>query len=154
MHRFFSAFWRWRHAGEEAATAIYSNQIAARAAAEFLVLGVMWAVLRVRYHDFGFGIAAVLLVWGNIGERRRAIVFTTSEVVYRPAYGPPVRVPFGKIVTLKAVRVARSFGISGIFVSGLRLSLTNGETRVIATDFTNWQEIHQRIAEATGCDLQ
>jgi hypothetical protein len=78
-------------------------------------------------------------------ERRRAFIFTDSAVVYRPAFGSPVRIEFADISSIEKGTAPVSFWLRTRLFKGLRVHLKNIEDVVLPLDFPQAQVISQQL---------
>jgi len=137
---------RWWHAGEDGANVVYSSRIGVYVVIEFLVLAGSWLLFPF-LHDYPvvFYILAVTLTGPIIGERRRAIIFTPDEVIFRPSFGRLSRIQVQEIVELRQTATMRTFCFRPDFIAGAELTLADGRKEILPLDFPNGSEIYKRL---------
>jgi hypothetical protein len=86
----------------------------------------------------------------NFGLGRRAIIFTETEVVYRPPLGPPRRIPVASIQRIKRSRVLVPYMLRDVTLAGVNLSLEDGTTLDWPLDFEAPEEILKRLSVLAG----
>lgn len=84
----------WWHAGEEYAVAVYSQRVFLIAAIAIALFVCFWLVGSIFHRTEFLPFAAAAFALRIIVERRRAIIFTLDEFIYRPLFGSPVKFTF------------------------------------------------------------
>jgi hypothetical protein len=133
----------WWSEGEVGAKQIYRQSfagffvaLAAGAAILLLLPGARsWYILTI----------CVCITARALLERRRAFIFTDSALVYRPAFGSPVRIEFVDISSIEKATAPVSFWFRARLFKGLRVHLTNIEDIVLPLDFPQAQVISQQL---------
>jgi len=141
---------KWRHAGETGSLAVYSKKIAALITVHGILILIFW-VLAMRLGRARELVTYILLaVFGprTIIEGRRAIIFTPTEVIYRPAFASPLHVPLQCIVSVRANLLLDLFLLRPRYLSGVALTLTSGDTVKFPVDFKEQSEILRRLDAA------
>jgi hypothetical protein len=134
----------WWRAGEDGAIAVYRQNNAI-----FLIVNGLF-LLATAPVMIGFGYPALLAiplstVARSIVERRRAIIFTPTELVYRPVFAAPIRAAFSDIVEVKEKGFTLTWMLRYLPVAGLILTLKNGDVQMIPMDFVERSEIVRRL---------
>jgi hypothetical protein len=144
-------FRRWWHAGEEGALAVHTRPFRARVLLLCIVIVACWAYFPVmQKYPLCLLLAALLAVPRSVAEGRRAIVFTDTEVRYRPPFAEPWRVRMADIQSLKPFKVTLFTLSRPHRVPGILLTMSGGESIALPLDFMERDEIVQRITAATG----
>ncbi len=144
-------FKQWLHAGEESTSIVFGKSIGPILLIEFLVLAGAW-ILSSTIREYPYSLPALALVFIplTVLEGRKAIIFTDFEIVYRPAFGDPVRTVIAEIqaITRSTVTVAVFLRVSR--APGLVIKLRDGRTVTIPLDFRQRDKIIRRVSMATG----
>jgi hypothetical protein len=145
-------FQSWRHAGEEGALAMYCKSVGGMC----LLLVGGFAVFAFVFPQFiwtivGIGAAALCYAFAM---GRKAIIFTETEVRYRPIFARPRRVPIAKIQVLKRARVLELILWRPVPRPGVILTLADGTTEAWPLDFEGPGEILQRLSALAGKEIQ
>jgi hypothetical protein len=117
---YLNAFQSWRHAGEDSALVVYARPYRLRLLILCCMFVAFWKLFPL-LHQY----PAVLPVMAAyafprvLAEGRRAIIFTKSDVIYRPPFGHPWRAPIADIANLKGSRAILSVGLQLHFVGGI-----------------------------------
>lgn len=135
----------WRHAGEEGAIAIFRKrvgvifalQVAALAALVFSIFPQLtWVVVAI----------AVLALSTTLANGRRAIIFTETEVRYRPPLGSTRPVLISEIRGLTRSCVLIPYLIRSVLRPGVSITLANGATEVWPLDIEQPEEVLRRLS--------
>ena len=147
----FSALRSWVHAGEDGAVVIYPHRNES-----WMGWVLAWAglfVILINYPTLWrtcFALTALNLIF----QRRRALIFSKTEVVYRPALGPPRRVLLTQIISIHSSTVAiATVFLRELHVPGVVLELSNGERCAFPLEARNPREALERLREATGKEV-
>lgn len=146
----------WLHAGEEDGIIFYHQRFAGRLVYQACVLAALLLVFpfyRRIPHTVLIGLS-VAVVLRTLSERRRAIIFTDKEIVYRPAFGGPRRVQFEKLMNIRRKAIAESYLLRPNVVPAIELHFNNGEILDLPLDFRERREILQRLSAATGKQIE
>jgi hypothetical protein len=142
----------WWYAGEESLVRKYDNKF--RNSAEVLaaagILVALWFVLPQRDLIVVKALALIQIPW-LIAERRLAIIFTPTEVIYRPALGSPRSIKFEYIVKIEKTHVPRT--IAGSFSGwdrGVALRILGGEVVTWTLRFSDPDDVLQQLSRMTG----
>lgn len=119
--------------------------IALTAALCTLVGGLIWTLSPNRKYLIGWCIGTALAIVPLLFEMRRAIIFTSSEFVFRRNSGSVVRIPIDEIVMIEETSTAYMLGARPTFVPAIRLSLNNGASQLIPIDYSERTEILNRL---------
>ena len=103
-----------------------------------------------RQCPIGFLVIAAFWLPRTLAEGRRAIIFTNTEVIYRPPFAQSLCTAIAGIQSLKRSKVTLSFGLRAIRRPGVMLTTMTGETTALPLDFKEREEILQRVSEVTG----
>lgn len=135
----------WWSDGETNAVKVYRKKPFARFILVLaLILLVYWSpVLRPAWYLFPM--LAVGGAWVFV-QRRRAIIFTDRDLIYRPAVASPVRVVLADVVSIEPCNTLM-YGNSKLssWVEALRFRLKTGEQITIPLDFPKSEAIKERI---------
>ena len=93
-------FQTWWRAGEETALVVYSKSFRKTILLQCCAFAAFWALPSFRQYFLILLVVAVFALSRTLAEGRRAIIFTKSEVIYRPPLGRLRRVPLSKIQNL------------------------------------------------------
>ena len=141
----------WLHAGEEGALIVYNKHYRVKLLLVCCTLATSWAFLPVmRQCPIGFLVIAAFWLPRTLAEGRRAIIFTNTEVIYRPPFAQPLRTAIAGIQSLKRSKVTLSVGLRAIRGPGVLLTTMTGETTALPLDFKEREEILQRVNAVTG----
>jgi hypothetical protein len=146
-------FRSWLHAGEDRAIAIYNKRYRLKFFLTCCILGGAWMFFfEMRERRGPIVLLGLTAFWlpRALAEGRRAIVFTNTELVYRPPVGRPIRALIAGIQGIKRSKVARLVGPRPSFTTGVLLTMANGETIAMPLDFKERGEILQRLSAVTG----
>ena len=86
-------------------------------------------------------------------EGRRAIIFTQTEVIYRPPFARPISASIAGVQNIKRSKVLISYGLKAYSVPGAVLTMANGETVALPLDFKERDEILRRLSAVTGKEI-
>jgi hypothetical protein len=97
----------------------------------------------------------ILIVIAYVGlltaaEWRRAIIFTQTDVVYRPAFGELSRVSLKNIVSLNLTSTMRLFCLKPTLVSAVELILVDGQKSILPLDFFQGSEMLTQLCRLTN----
>jgi hypothetical protein len=142
---------RWRHAEEEGAVAIYPGRwklpLLLRSLATVFVVVMIALTQQLTLTLVAAAALFIIEALMLLGERRRAMIFKTATVVYRPLFGEPHVVAFRKITGLR--RVMTSLGGRGT-QRGIALDLPDSGQEVWLLQFDAQSEILERLSKASG----
>jgi len=147
----FAPFGEWWHAGAENATSIYPGRWKFAMAVRIVVVAFcLWIPALPGYSKLfpilalSFAAMTVLML---IAERRRAMIFTESTVVYRPLFGKPHIVAFKNVLGLR--RVAAS--VTGTDTQrGIAIDLPDGHIESWPLRFDGQAEILEGLSAFSG----
>ena len=140
----------WWQAGEEHAVMKYQKQNGSDVLFCLFLIAVLWLILGPNY--VGLKAALALMIFAEVVlERRIAILFTNSEVIYRPMLRTPRRIRFEHVVEIRKATVhRRSLGAFVGFEPGVVLRILGGEVLTWPLPFARSDEILQQLARLTG----
>jgi hypothetical protein len=145
---FLASFKAWRRAGEEGALAAYRKSVRILCLVQLCGIALfVFAFPQLSWTTLGIGALAMCC---NFGLGRRAIIFTETEVVYRPPLGPPRRIPVASIQRIKRSRVLVPYMLRDVTLAGVNLSLEDGTTLDWPLDFEAPEEILKRLSVLAG----
>lgn len=145
----------WLHAGELNAIVTYRKRVMLRLLCQVGAMLLLYFLpASFMHHPFILVVGAILVVPRTLFEGRRALILTSTELIYRPAFGPPRRILLANIAHLQRRKVPTVIYLRGRFVQGVELTLKNGEVEKVPLDFKGRPEIIQRLEASTGksCD--
>lgn len=142
-------FSRWWHEAEENAEEVFASRIAPLLLLEIAALIIFLALFPQRRNRVAFGVVAAIIGFRTIAEKRRAVIFSSNDVISRQAFGPPPRIPLREVMAVKKVSVARTFAMRAYFVLGVELTLRDGQTHRWPLDFLD----AKKIIEKLQCDV-
>ena len=119
---------RWWHAGEEHVVTKYENRNLFEILLYVIFIASLWLLLPQKYLFIPVMFALTYVPY-VIAERRIAIIFSPTEVIYRPAFRSPRRVKFEHIVEIRKTTVRRF--VVGTFAGlepGVAVRIVGGET--------------------------
>ena|ERR1700733_8633826 len=134
----------WWSEGEAGARTIYRQSYTgflATAAISAAILGLFprtWYVLTL----------CILIPCRAFLERRRAVIFTDTALIYRPAFSHVVDIPFSHIESVEKSTVPVSFWMRSQLFKGLRIRLKDGKEILVPLDFPRSSDISQRLIES------
>src|SRR5438128_1914574 len=135
----------WRHQGEEDANAVYNLGISGTL---LLQIASVTALKLSTSDSLIWMFFAVLTIPYTIAARRRAIIFTATEVIYRPALISLRRAKFSEITALKMTSTAIPFGlIAAIPVRGISMVFSTGRAIAFPLDLKKRSEVLQRLSD-------
>jgi hypothetical protein len=137
-------FRSWRYAGEEAAVVIYAKSIKKT----LLLQCCGFAVFFLAFQQFIWSlvVVAMIVLPRTLAEGRRAIIFTETEVIYRPPLGSPRRVLIATIRDLVISPVLITYFLRTARRPGVIMTLRDGATEAWPLDFEGRDEILQRLS--------
>jgi len=141
----FDRFSRWWHAAEQDVVEIFASRILPLVLIETALLVAFWALFPQPKYLIGIGLIAVVVGIRKVAEGRRAIIFSSNEIINRPVFGPPKRIALGEVIQVKNSMVARSFGLRATFVRGVELTLERGEKVQWPLDLPGANKIIERL---------
>jgi hypothetical protein len=156
---------RWWHSGEDAAIAVYPDGVGRMLIVEAAVIVVFWLVLQLFSHLLGrllaipvpgssfrlpFLIVVPSMALLTTAEWRRAIIFTQTDLIYRPPFGELLQISLASIVSLRLIWAKRLFCLRPILVTAVELHLIDGQERVIPLDFPRNSEILAHLCRLTN----
>jgi hypothetical protein len=153
-------FHAWWHAGEDGAVAVYTRTRGV------LVIGLVmafWAIAAIVCWNLFPQYLAIPFAFGVIefgqavAAQRMAIIFTPTEVIYRPQISPPIRVPLKAIVSMRRTSLVYTLPLLSFRrypKPAIALVLLLGQETVIPVDFSASGEIFRRLREATGMPIR
>jgi hypothetical protein len=149
IHRLVNDVQRWWHAGEEDAVVVFRKVFRAR-----LVLLICFVIafpfIFPKHRLSTFSILAAVVIPRAVAESRRAHIFTSTEFIYRPPFGPVQRVRLSQIKGIRRSKVTISFALEAYRVTGILLTLGSGESKAFPLDFKQGSEILRRLSTVTG----
>jgi hypothetical protein len=89
------------------------------------------------------------LVLRELLERRRAIILTPKEIIYRPPLASPIRVPFCEVVGFEQTCFYTTWLLRPRLVAGLAITLKNGEKTMVPLNFADGAQVIKRLEAAT-----
>ena len=141
---------RWWHAGEENMITKYENRNFWDVMFQVIFVIALWFLLPQRYTFIPI-IFAFTYVPYVITEARIAIIFSPSEVIYRPLLRSPRRIKFEHIVEIRKVSVRRFVaGTFAGFDAGVALRVLGGETVHWRLCIQNPAHVLQQLHRMTG----
>src|SRR5580700_10743969 len=78
-------------------------------------------------------------------ERRRAIIFSETALIYRPAFSHAVYIPFSNIDSVEKSTVPVSFWMRSRLFKGIRIRLKDGEDVLVPLDFPHSSDISGQL---------
>jgi hypothetical protein len=121
---------RWWHAGEEHVVSKYEHRNSFEIVLYVIFVGALWLLLpQYRLIPIILGLLSLPQI---IAERRIALIFSPTEVIYRPPLGSPHHVKFEHILEIRNIRVLRHIG--GTF-SGAAPGVA---LRILGTETARW----------------
>lgn len=139
-----------RHHGSEGDTvAIYRSRIMVRALLLSIVGFLVFEYFFPQYTRTILALAALSLPFPLVAVRR-AIIFTRTEVIYRPAVGSSRRVVIAQIQWLTKCSMLVSDGIRAVPQPAIKIVLPSGATETWPLFFDRPDEILQRLSSMTG----
>jgi hypothetical protein len=93
---------------------------------------------------------AVAFVLRTLAEGRRALIFTPSQIMYRPPFGRVEAVAFSNIASTRLCTIFTLFLLRPRLVSAVELTILNGDTIAMPLDFKDWPAIVNRLVPHTG----
>lgn len=141
-------FRSWFHAGEERATAKYAKRCWMLLLLESCVFAGFFLLVReVRW--------PIVVIMGialprTLAEGRRAVIFTEVEIIYRPPFGQPRRVPIAAVRALRVCQVVVTYFARPSRRPGVAITLADGTREVWPLDFEEHDEILRRLSALTG----
>ncbi len=140
----------WRHAAEDGAIEVYTKHVTRNLVLQGFALAAFLYLFR---HTFATVIAILVIVIiavpRTLAEARRALIFTSTEIIYRPPLGPPRHVGLKKIESLTRSKVLTSYLLRPVPRPGVVLKLSNGATEAWPLDFEDEGRILERLAVLT-----
>jgi hypothetical protein len=137
------SIFKWWNEGETGATRIYRQsmgQFVATVAASVAVI-VLLPSLRTWY----VMVICICISGRALAERRRALIFTDSSVIYRPVFRTVVRIQFVDVASVEECTASVSFWFRVQQFKGLRIHLKNHRSTVIPLDFPESQAIRRQL---------
>lgn len=140
----------WLHAGEGNAMVVYRKRLLLRLLYQAIGM-VLVSFFPVLYGNRPIILVVVAIVGfpRQLFEGRRAVIFTPTELIYRPAFGAPRRIPLASIAHLRCRKVVTPFNLQVHPVPGVILTLKNGKVEAVPLDFKERPEIIQRLEALT-----
>jgi hypothetical protein len=143
-------FRRWLHAGEQGAVVVYSKPFGWRLLFQGSIT-VSWLLIpslhRLPILPIVMG---ALMLPRTLAEGRRAIIFTQTEIIYRPPFARPCHFTIGCIQRIKRRRVTVYSGLEPSPVPGVAMTLASGVKELLPLDFKDRAEILRRLSSVTG----
>jgi hypothetical protein len=128
--------WHWRHAGEDGALTIFSSKAGPILIVLLVALIAAWFLFpKIQAYPLILGAIGLVVALRTLADSRRAIIFTSAHLIYRPPFGPPVRIPLKDIIRVEDATAVRSFALRPRIVNGIALTLSGGETHTLPLDF-------------------
>lgn len=147
-------FQSWWQAGEETALVVYAKNFRMTLLLQCCAFAAFCAIPSFRRYILVLLVLTVLTLSRTVAEGRRAIIFTESEVIYRPALARLRRVPFSSIRNLTRTNVTVFYLLRPSSRLGVTMTLTNGEEEVWPLDFNERDEVLRRLSAATGKTIE
>lgn len=140
----------WWHAGEDGAVVVYRKGMWALLVRMSLCL-IIICLFVPSIPQFRTVLPVVALPFlRGIAEGRRAIIFTDTLLIYRPPFADVLRIPIAEITSLKKALVPQSYFFRGRWVSGLCLTMANGEIIPLPLNIAKEDEVLQRLSAVTA----
>ena len=128
---------------------VFPNRVGAALLIEHLILATLWFFLALfrPYAEIRLPFLVVysMLTPMILAERRRAIIFTGTEVIYRPTLGGLVRVSLANIAAVRLSTMVRAVWLRAASVGAAELTLVDGQKQLVPLDFPGGLEIHARL---------
>ena len=138
-------FAAWLHAGEDPGCLVFSRSVVPSALSAAVLIPSLWFLWPSFRQPVLLLVALAAAAMVSLSESRTALILTATALVYRPAWGAPIVVPFDSIARVRETNVRRSFLLRPLLVPGLEVRLFNGGTVQVPADFRGVQRVHQRL---------
>jgi hypothetical protein len=141
----------WWHAGEEGALVVFTKRVLARFLFVSIAFVGFWIFIPL-FHQRPLALAllAAVALPRVLVEARRAIIFTETQLIYRPPLAGVRRIPIVGIQGLRSAKVARSYLLRAAWVPGVLLRMKTGEMVSLPLDLKERHEILQRLSALVG----
>jgi hypothetical protein len=133
----------WWRAGEEGASTVYRKGYSIPVVVVAVCLGILSIGPQTR--EPTLLVLYALAVGRALLERRRAVIFSDDQVVYRPAMGRVRRILLRDIERVERTTIALSFLLKAMPVRAVRLYLRDGKEEVVPVDFLEHKTIVSRL---------
>jgi|ERR1700677_1915517 hypothetical protein len=133
----------WWSEGETGAIQVYRQSFTGYLA----TVAVSAAILVLFPRTWYVLILCILIPCRAFLERRRAIIFTETALIYRPAFSHAIYIPFSNIESVGKSTVPLSFWMRSRLFKGLRIHLKDGKDVLVPLDFPQSSDISRGIAE-------
>jgi len=157
----FGRYQQWRHAGEEHAIAIYrysirGDLVAAVIVSLFVGLGFL-ALADNKILELLSAATFLCLTASALAKRRIAVIFTESELIYRPALGSPRRFRLSGIQGISRGRIYVPWELFpldwGAWRPGIVLKLPYNQSFQMRLDLPRSDEIAKRLSDMSSISI-